>query len=52
MSAYELKGKRYGAFTLKAYTQQISFMTYEFNMDHDVDIKTIAKAKCILIIGL
>ena len=24
---------------LKAYAQQLSYMTYDFNMDHDTDIK-------------
>ena len=28
---------------LKAYAQQLSYMTYDFNMDHDTDIKPIAK---------
>ena len=28
---------------LKAYGQQLSYMTYDFNMDHDLDIKPIAK---------
>ena len=28
---------------LKAYAQQLSYMTYDFNMDNDLDIKTIAK---------
>lgn len=26
---------------LKAYAQQLSYMTYDFNMDHDTDIKPI-----------
>ena len=30
---------------LKAYGQQLSYMTYDFNMDHDLDIKPIAKSK-------
>ena len=29
---------------LKAYEQQLSYMTYDFNMDHDLDIKPIAKS--------
>ena len=29
---------------LKAYGQQLSYMTYDFNMDHDLDIKPIAKS--------
>ena len=28
---------------LKAYSQKLSYMTYDFNMDYDVDIKPIAK---------
>ena len=28
---------------LKAYAQQLSYMTYDFNMDHDTDIQPIAK---------
>ena len=32
---------------LKAYAQQLSYMTYDFNMDNDLDIKPIAKAKHI-----
>ena len=28
---------------LKAYAQQLSYMTYDFNMDNDLDIKPIAK---------
>ena len=30
---------------LKAYEQQLSYMTYDFNMDHDLDIKPIAKSE-------
>ncbi len=30
---------------LKAYAQQLSYMTYDFNMDHDMDIKPIAKSE-------
>ena len=30
---------------LKAYSQQLSYMTYDFNMDHDLDIKPIAKSE-------
>lgn len=30
---------------LKAYGQQLSCMTYDFNMDHDLDIKPIAKSE-------
>ena len=30
---------------LKAYRQQLSYMTYDFNMDHDLDIKPIAKSE-------
>lgn len=30
---------------LKAYGQQLSYMTYDFNMDHDLDIKPIAKSR-------
>ena len=28
---------------LKAYSRQLSYMTYDFNMDNDLDIKPIAK---------
>lgn len=28
---------------LKTYSQQLSYMTYDFNMDHDLDIKPIVK---------
>ena len=30
---------------LKTYGQQLSYMTYDFNMDHDLDIKPIAKSE-------
>ena len=30
---------------LKSYSQQLSYMTYDFNMDHDLDIKPIAKSE-------
>ena len=30
---------------LKAYSQQLSYMTYDFNLDNDLDIKPIAKNK-------
>ena len=30
---------------LKVYGQQLSYMTYDFNMDHDTDIKPIAKSE-------
>ena len=30
---------------LKAYAQQLSYMTYDFNMDNDLDIKSIAKSE-------
>ena len=30
---------------LKVYGQQLSYMTYDFNMDHDLDIKPIAKSQ-------
>lgn len=30
---------------LKAYSQKLSYMTYDFNMDNDLDIKPIAKSK-------
>lgn len=30
---------------LKAYSQQLSYMTYDFNLDHDLDIKPIAKSE-------
>lgn len=28
---------------LKAYSQRLSYMTYDYNLDHDLDIKPIAK---------
>lgn len=30
---------------LKAYGNQLSYMTYDFNMDYDIDIKPIAKSE-------
>ena len=30
---------------LKSYSQQLSYMTYDFNMDQDLDIKPIAKSE-------
>ena len=30
---------------LKAYAQQLSYMTYDFNMDYNIDIKPIAKSE-------
>ena len=30
---------------LKAYSQKLSYMTYDFNMDYDLDIKPIAKSE-------
>ena len=30
---------------LKVYSKQLSYMTYDFNMDYDVDIKPIAKCE-------
>ncbi|MDD6812333.1 MAG: nucleotidyltransferase domain-containing protein [Lachnospiraceae bacterium] len=30
---------------LKAYGQQLSYMTYDFNLDNDLDIKSIAKSE-------
>ena len=30
---------------LKAYSQQLSYMTYDFNLDNDIDIKPIAKSE-------
>ena len=30
---------------LKKYSQQLSYMTYDFNMDYDIDIKPIAKSE-------
>ena len=30
---------------LKAYSQKLSYMTYDFNLDHDMDIKPIAKSE-------
>ena len=37
---------------LKAYAQQLSYMTYDFNMDHDTDIKLPPKAMHISKNGL
>lgn len=30
---------------LKAYSQKLSYMTYDFNMDYNLDIKPIAKSE-------
>ncbi len=30
---------------LKSYSQKLSYMTYDFNMDNNIDIKPIAKSK-------
>lgn len=30
---------------IKEYNQQLSYMTYDFNMDNDLDIKPIAKSE-------
>ena len=30
---------------LKAYSRKLSYMTYDFNMDNDLDIKPIAKSE-------
>jgi predicted nucleotidyltransferase len=30
---------------LKTYSQQLSYMTYDFNLDHNLDIKPIAKSE-------
>ena len=30
---------------LKIYSQKLSYMTYDFNLDHDMDIKPIAKSE-------
>ena len=30
---------------LKAYSQQLAYMTYDFNLDHEIDIKPIAKSE-------
>ena len=30
---------------LKAYGQQLSYMTYDFNLDYNLDIKPIAKSE-------
>ena len=30
---------------LKAYSQKLSYMTYDFNMDNNIDIKPIAKSE-------
>lgn len=30
---------------LKKYSQELSYMTYDFNLDHDLDIKPIVKSE-------
>lgn len=30
---------------LKSYGEKLSYMTYDFNLDHDIDIKPIAKSE-------
>ena len=30
---------------LKSYSEKLSYMTYDFNLDHDIDIKPIAKSE-------
>lgn len=30
---------------LKKYSQQLSYMTYDFNLDNDIDIKPIVKSE-------
>ena len=30
---------------LKAYSQKLSYMTYDFNLDNDLDVKPIAKSQ-------
>ena len=40
-----LVSAEYSLYELKAYGQQLSYMTYDFNMDHDLDIKPIAKSE-------
>lgn len=30
---------------LKVYGRQLSYMTYDFNLDHDIDIKPIARSE-------
>lgn len=30
---------------LKAYSQELSYMTYDFNLDNDIEIKPIAKSE-------
>lgn len=30
---------------LKAYSQKLAYLTYDFNLDHDIDIKPIAKCE-------
>ena len=30
---------------LKAYSQKLSYMTYDFNLDYDIDIKPIVKSE-------
>ena len=32
-------------FELKSYGEKLSYMTYDFNLDHDIDIKPIAKSE-------
>ncbi len=36
---------------LKTYSQKLSYMTYDFNLDNDIDIKPIAKSGHILTNG-
>lgn len=34
-----------GELEIKGFRHELSYMTYDFNMDHDMDIKPIAKAE-------
>ncbi len=34
-----------GELDLKAYSQKLFYMTYDFNLDHDLEIKPIAKSE-------
>ena len=36
---------------LKSYGEKLSYMTYDFNLDHDIDIKPLPKVKRFLISG-
>ena len=35
----------YGSYARGDYGEKLSYMTYDFNLDHDIDIKPIAKSE-------